>query len=293
MVAGFDLGADDYIIKLFELRTPLVRIGAIMRRVSHRSNLRVSSKEITLDPSTYVATFRGIESTLSGREFAVLYALMERPGTILSRSRIENRICGWSDEVAEQRGRRGDPRSAQEVRQGYHPQHSGRWLDGHKSRVMISLRRTITVRGTAMLAIVGLAAAASTFALVSYAMNKFLDAQLHEIAVNVRAIEGRPARCWTAKTKISLSSEYGIDPARSFTAPDRRSRSHGRPVGLSDVTAAHQDWRVYRWSHARQDVQVAQTWSARREIALHAATGAALPFCSPFRSSGWASASFE
>jgi DNA-binding response OmpR family regulator len=59
----------------------------------------VSSKEITLDPSTYIATFRGIESTLSAREFAILYALMERPGTILSRSQIENRIYGWSDEV--------------------------------------------------------------------------------------------------------------------------------------------------------------------------------------------------
>ena len=44
-------------------------------------------------------TFRGIESTLSTREFAVLYALMERPGTILSRSQIENRIYGWSEEV--------------------------------------------------------------------------------------------------------------------------------------------------------------------------------------------------
>jgi DNA-binding response OmpR family regulator len=99
MVAGLDLGADDYIVKPFELRALLARIRAIMRRASDRSNLLVSSKEITLDPSTYVATFRGIESTLSAREFAVLYALMERPGTILSRSQIENRIYGWSDEV--------------------------------------------------------------------------------------------------------------------------------------------------------------------------------------------------
>jgi DNA-binding response OmpR family regulator len=99
MVAGLDLGADDYIVKPFELRALLARIRAIMRRVSDRSNLLVSSKEITLDPSTYVATFRGIESILSAREFAVLYALMERPGTILSRSQIENRIYGWSDEV--------------------------------------------------------------------------------------------------------------------------------------------------------------------------------------------------
>jgi DNA-binding response OmpR family regulator len=99
MVAGLDLGADDYIIKLFELRILLARIRASTRRVSDRSNLLVSSKEITLDPSTYVVTFRGIESTLSTREFAVLYALMERPGTILSRSQIENRIYGWSEEV--------------------------------------------------------------------------------------------------------------------------------------------------------------------------------------------------
>ena len=63
-----------------------------MRRVSDRSNLLVSSKEITLDPSTYVATFRGIECTLSAREFSVLYALMKRPGAILSRSQIGNRI---------------------------------------------------------------------------------------------------------------------------------------------------------------------------------------------------------
>jgi DNA-binding response OmpR family regulator len=99
MVTGLDLGADDYIVKPFELRALLARIRAIMRRVSDRSNFLISSKEITLDPSTYVATFRGIESILSAREFAVMYALMERPGTILSRSQIENRIYGWSEEV--------------------------------------------------------------------------------------------------------------------------------------------------------------------------------------------------
>ncbi|MFT4116408.1 response regulator transcription factor [Bradyrhizobium sp.] len=99
MVAGLDLGADDYIVKPFELRALLARIRAIMRRVHDRSNSLMSSKEITLDPSTYLATFRGIESTLSAREFSVMYALMERPGTILSRSQIESRIYGWSDEV--------------------------------------------------------------------------------------------------------------------------------------------------------------------------------------------------
>jgi DNA-binding response OmpR family regulator len=99
MVTGLDLGADDYIVKPFELRALLARIRAIMRRANDRSHSLMSSKEITLDPSTHVATFRGIQSTLSAREFSVMYALMERPGTILSRSQIESRIYGWSDEV--------------------------------------------------------------------------------------------------------------------------------------------------------------------------------------------------
>lgn len=99
MVAGLDLGADDYIVKPFELRALLARIRAVVRRVNARSNSLVTSQEITLDPSTYVATFRGIESALSAREFSVLHALMEHPGTILSRSQIENRIYGWGEEV--------------------------------------------------------------------------------------------------------------------------------------------------------------------------------------------------
>jgi DNA-binding response OmpR family regulator len=98
-VAGLLLGADDFIVKPFELRALLARIRAVMRRVNDRSNSLMSSKEITLDPSTHVATFRGIQSTLSAREFSVMYALMERPGTILSRGQIESRIYGWGDEV--------------------------------------------------------------------------------------------------------------------------------------------------------------------------------------------------
>ncbi len=59
----------------------------------------LTSADITLDPTTQVATFRGAEHLLSVREFAVLNALMERPGQILSRSQIESRIYGWGEEV--------------------------------------------------------------------------------------------------------------------------------------------------------------------------------------------------
>jgi DNA-binding response OmpR family regulator len=99
MVTGLDLGADDYLIKPFELRALLARIRAVARRANARMKSLMTSKDITLDPSTYVATFREIEATLSAREFSVLYALMEHPGTILSRSQIETRIYGWGEEI--------------------------------------------------------------------------------------------------------------------------------------------------------------------------------------------------
>ncbi|MFZ2159986.1 MAG: response regulator transcription factor [Bradyrhizobium sp.] len=99
VVSGLDLGADDYIVKPFELPVLLARMRAVMRRINDRALSLMTSAEITLDPSTQVATFRTIEHVLSGREFSVLYALMERPGRILSRSQLESRIYGWGEEV--------------------------------------------------------------------------------------------------------------------------------------------------------------------------------------------------
>lgn len=99
MVAGLDLGADDYIVKPFELPVLLARIRAVTRRANGRVVSLMTSAEITLDPSTQVATFRDIKHLLSVREFAVLQALMERPGQILSRSQIESQIYGWGEEV--------------------------------------------------------------------------------------------------------------------------------------------------------------------------------------------------
>ncbi|EAQ35335.1 DNA-binding response regulator [Nitrobacter sp. Nb-311A] len=99
IVAGLDLGADDYLIKPFDLRTLLARIRAVVRRTNARTSALMTSKDIALNPSTYVATFRDVEATLSAREFSVLYALMEHPGTILSRSQIEMRIYGWGEEI--------------------------------------------------------------------------------------------------------------------------------------------------------------------------------------------------
>ncbi|HEY0330291.1 MAG TPA: response regulator transcription factor [Rhodopseudomonas sp.] len=98
-ITGLDLGADDYIVKPFELNELLARIRAVLRRHNGQASSLVTSGQITLDLATHVATFRGIETELSAREFALLNALMERPGAILSRSQIEERIYGWGEEV--------------------------------------------------------------------------------------------------------------------------------------------------------------------------------------------------
>jgi len=99
VVSGLDLGADDYIVKPFELPVLLARMRAVMRRVNNQAFSLMTSAEITLDPASRMASFRNVEHALSGREFSVLYALMERPGRILSRAQLESRIYGWGEEV--------------------------------------------------------------------------------------------------------------------------------------------------------------------------------------------------
>ena len=86
VVSGLDLGADDYIVKPFELPVLLARMRAVMRRINDRAFSIMTSAEVILDPATRVASFRGIEHVLSGQEFSLLYALMERPGRILARA---------------------------------------------------------------------------------------------------------------------------------------------------------------------------------------------------------------
>jgi len=98
-IAGLDLGADDYIVKPFELRELLARMRAVLRRHNGQAQSLIASGEITLDLVTHEGRYRGTEHILSAREFALMHALMQRPGAILSRAQIEQRIYGWGEEV--------------------------------------------------------------------------------------------------------------------------------------------------------------------------------------------------
>ncbi len=98
-VAGLDAGADDYVAKPFELDELNARIRAVLRRHAGRSAPVLEHAGVRLDPSTRQVTRHGDPVVLSAREFAVLEALMQRPGAVLSRAQIEDKLYGWGDEI--------------------------------------------------------------------------------------------------------------------------------------------------------------------------------------------------
>ena len=99
-IAGLDAGADDYLVKPFEVEELRARMRAVIRRHNGTANPILSNGIVDLDPSTRCATRDGKETSLSAREYALLHALMLRPGQVLSREALESNIYGWNEEVA-------------------------------------------------------------------------------------------------------------------------------------------------------------------------------------------------
>jgi len=98
-VAGLDAGADDYIVKPFEYEELTARMRAVLRRRSGRGEPLMQCGPVTLDPATRQVTRDGAPVLLSAREFAVLEALMQRPGALLSRAQLEDKLYGWGEAV--------------------------------------------------------------------------------------------------------------------------------------------------------------------------------------------------
>lgn len=98
-VAGLDLGADDYLLKPFDMTELLARMRAVVRRRNGHAASLLSNGTLSLDMNTREITAGGKTMRLSGREFALIEALLIRPGAILSRQDLEDRIYGWHHEV--------------------------------------------------------------------------------------------------------------------------------------------------------------------------------------------------
>jgi len=98
-VVGLDAGADDYVVKPFELAELGARIRALLRRSTGRADPVVAFGDIELFPVTREVRLRGEPVAVSGREFGLLEALLARPGAVLSRAQLEDRLYGWNEEV--------------------------------------------------------------------------------------------------------------------------------------------------------------------------------------------------
>ena len=98
-IEGLDIGADDYLLKPFEVGELLARIRAVLRRKAGYAVSRLGDDTINLNLDQRTLTFGDKVGVLSAREFALMHALLEHPGTIFSRSQIEDKLYGWGKEV--------------------------------------------------------------------------------------------------------------------------------------------------------------------------------------------------
>src|SRR5919197_2666617 len=98
-IAGLDGGADDYLVKPFDLDELLALTRAVIRRHEGRGKPEMSCGALTMDPVMRTVVFRGTQVELSAREFGVLEALMREPGAVVSREKLEDAVYGWGEEI--------------------------------------------------------------------------------------------------------------------------------------------------------------------------------------------------
>jgi len=99
-IEGLDAGADDYVLKPYDLDELLARIRALLRRAAGRAEPVYEHKGVSINPATREVLVGDQPVVLSAREWVVLESLLSRPGRVLSRLQIEEKLYGWKDEIS-------------------------------------------------------------------------------------------------------------------------------------------------------------------------------------------------
>jgi two-component system response regulator MtrA len=99
VVLGLESGADDYVVKPFDLKELEARLRAVLRRRAGGASSVIEHGRLSLDLASHELRRDGDLVPVSPREFALLHALLERPGRILSSAQLEERLYGWGEEV--------------------------------------------------------------------------------------------------------------------------------------------------------------------------------------------------
>ncbi|MFZ2388060.1 MAG: response regulator [Polaromonas sp.] len=99
-IAGLNAGADDYVVKPYDIDELLARVRALLRRSAGRGEPVFEHKGVSLNPATREARVNGQPVSLSAREWAVLEPLLARPGAVLSRAQLEEKLYSWKDEIS-------------------------------------------------------------------------------------------------------------------------------------------------------------------------------------------------
>ncbi|CAG7857344.1 Transcriptional regulatory protein QseB [biofilm metagenome] len=98
-VEGLDSGADDFVIKPFDLGEVCARLRALARRNEGRSTPTIEHKGVVLDPASHQVTYNGEKVELSQKEFEILSFLMGNIGRVVSRTRLEESLYSWSSDI--------------------------------------------------------------------------------------------------------------------------------------------------------------------------------------------------
>jgi two-component system response regulator QseB len=98
-ITGLDAGADDYIVKPFDLDEVMARMRSVLRRAAGRGDPSIQHGELRLDPVARTVERSGVPVSISAHEFSVLEALLQRPGAVLSRAQLEDRLYGWDEQI--------------------------------------------------------------------------------------------------------------------------------------------------------------------------------------------------